>query len=325
MPNDLPRITPANEREAAQAFAKPHAHVEAGDARLAYWRFGAGPDVVLIHGWPLHSATFRRIVPALARSFTLHLFDLPGVGHSVTRAAIGFETHADALRRAIDAIGLERFALLAHDSGGVVARLLAVDPRVRGLVLAGTEIPGHRPPLFEHYVRLAKLPGFFSILRATLRVGFLRRSALGFGGCFSDARYTDGEFGDWFVRPLLRSRAAGDGHFALLRALDFSFIDALADVHARTRAPVLCIWGSRDPFFPIAKARQMLAGFGGRAELAEIAGAKLFAHEDHPDAFAGHAVPFLAGCFATASTSATERAAIAVNEPGVRSRSRLPA
>ena len=31
--------------------------------------------------------------------------------------------------------------------------------------------------------------------------------------------------------------------------------------------------------------------------LVEIPGAKLFAHEDHPEAFAAHALPFLVGCF----------------------------
>jgi pimeloyl-ACP methyl ester carboxylesterase len=278
-------------------FSSPHAFVEAGRDRLAYHRFGRGPDVVLVHGWPLHAATFRHVVPSLAARFTLHLFDLPGVGRSLARGPVSFESHAAALRAAIDAIGLTSYALVAHDSGGVVARLVAADDaRVRGMVLEGTEIPGHRPPLFETYVRLSKVPGFATMLLAALRLGALRRSALGFGGCFTDPRYVDGDFGDLFVRPLLSSRAASEGQLALLRAVDFDFIDALESVHARTRAPVLCIWGSEDPFFPIDRARRMTRGFGGGADLAAIPGAKLFAHEDHADEFAALAAPFLARC-----------------------------
>jgi hypothetical protein len=34
-----------------------------GHGRLTYYRFGQGPDVVMIHGWPLHSATFRSTSP----------------------------------------------------------------------------------------------------------------------------------------------------------------------------------------------------------------------------------------------------------------------
>jgi pimeloyl-ACP methyl ester carboxylesterase len=297
MQSDFKSLAPKSEDDATQAFAHPHARVGAGSATLAYWRFGRGPDVVLVHGWPLHAATFRRIVPELARAFTLHLFDLPGVGQSVTSAPVTFEAHADAIRKGIDAIGLRRYALLAHDSGGVVARLVAADDaRVRGLVIAGTEIPGHRPAVFETYVRFSRWPGFADVVRALLRIGVLRRSALGFGGCFTDPGYTDGAFDDLFVRPLLQSRAVGEAQMALVRTLDFTFIDALKDVHARIHAPVLCIWGTDDPFFPIAKARRMLGEFGGGAELVEIAGARLFAHEDHPDAFAAHAARFLARC-----------------------------
>jgi pimeloyl-ACP methyl ester carboxylesterase len=53
------------------------------------------------------------------------------------------------------------------------------------------------------------------------------------------------------------------------------------------------VWGPDDPFFPILKARAMLTQFRGGAELVEIPGGKLFAHEDHPEAFAAHAGAFL--------------------------------
>jgi haloalkane dehalogenase len=291
MPNETPN------------FTTPRAHIESGAQRLAYWRFGSGPDIVMVHGWPLHSATFRHIVPELAKHFTLHLFDLPGVGQSEAHGPVSFTSHAAAVRAATEKLGLTRYALLAHDSGGLIARLMAADDaRVCGLVLGGTEIPGHHPPLFEAYVRMAKLPGFGALLLSTLRIGFLRRSPLGFGGCFTDARYADGEFADLFVKPLLASRRAAEGHLALLRSVDFAFVDALAAVHARIRAPVLCVWGTQDPFFPIAKARRMIGEFGGDAELVQIDGAKLFAHEDHPEAFVAQALPFLERVMASKET-----------------------
>src|SRR5262245_5001990 len=97
----------------------PMAFVDLGHTRLAYWRFGSGPDLVFVHGWPLHSATFRRILPVLAREYTCHLVDLPGAGRSRTTAEtpFGLAEHADTLRRAVDELGLERYSLLAHDSG----------------------------------------------------------------------------------------------------------------------------------------------------------------------------------------------------------------
>jgi len=297
MPDDSTSPIPKDARDASMAFRNPHAYVDAGAERLAYWRFGRGPDVVFIHGWPLHSATFRRIVPALAPKLTLHLFDLPGAGQTEARGSIDLASHAATVRRAIDGLGIARYALLAHDSGGTVARLVAAaDARVRGLVLGGTEIPGHNPWLIQFYVGLTKAPGMARLVVSSMRFGAVRRSFLGFGGCFSDAAYVDGEFGDWFVRPLFSSRRVAAGQMALLRDLDFRLFDALDSAHRRIRAPVRCIWGTDDPFFPIAKARRMLEQFAGGAELVEIPGAKLFAHEDHPEAFATHALPFLVRC-----------------------------
>jgi haloalkane dehalogenase len=271
---------------------------------LGYYRFGTGPNVVAVHGWPLHAATFRTLLPYLTRHFTVHLFDMPGTGHTLYEAPIGFESNAAALREAIDAIGLGRYALLAHDSGGAIARLLAAsDPRVQGLVLSGSEIPGHHPTLLALYLLCARVPLLSKALTASLQIGFLRRSPLAFGTCFEDPRYADGEFSKWFVAPL-RDPAVAHGQMGLARALTFEFVDRLADVHARITAPTLCIWGERDPFFPVAKARAMLPQFRGSAELVVVPRAKLFVHEDHPAEFAAHALPFLTRCTSTKAAKA---------------------
>ena len=59
---------------------------------------------------------------------------------------------------------------------------------------------------------------------------------------------------------------------------------------------VICPTSSADPFFPVRKAREMLRQFGGSTEFVEIPGARLFVHEDHPDAFAAEASAFLSRC-----------------------------
>jgi len=279
----------------------PHDHVPAGAGELAHWRFGHGPPVVFVHGWPLHAATFRRLVPLLADDFTLHVFDLPRVGQTrwPAEAPHGLAPHAATLRRAIDALGLEAYALLAHDSGAAMARIVAADDRrVRGLVMGNTEIPGHRGWQIRVYVALAQLGLGRRLFRRALALGPVRRGPLGFGGCFRDAAFVDGDFGELFVRPMLRSDAIFEGQMALAESFDFELVDGLVDVHARIEAPTLLVWGTDDPFFPLDKARAMLPQLRGGARLVEIPGAKLFAHEDHPEAFAAHARPFLREAFA---------------------------
>ncbi len=121
----------------------------------------------------------------------------------------------------------------------------------------------------------------------------VRRSAIGFGGCFGDLDCLEGEFDEFFVRPLLASSKSFADQTRLLANLDHELVNDLAAVHARITAPALLVWGTDDPFFPLAKARAMLSQFGGGAELTETAGAKLFAHEDRADEFAARVRSFL--------------------------------
>lgn len=292
-----PAPTHLTERELIVALrGKPHRMLDIGHSRVAYWRFGRGPDLFFIHGWPLDAGTFRRIVPSLAQSYTCHLIDLPGVGQSESdaNAPIDVVSHARSVRDAIEVLGLEKYALLAHDSGAFVARLVAADsPRVTALVMGNTEIPGHTPKLIIAFMLLARTPLSAPVLRAVLGSKTLRRSALGFGGCFENSDYIEGDFYDLYVAPLLASSRAAKRQMRLLETLGHGMMAELVKAHPKIRVPVHMIWGTNDPFFPIEKARKMIGQFGGPTSFEEIRGAKVFPHEDHAPAFAAMAQSFL--------------------------------
>ena len=44
---------------------------------------GKGPDLLLVHGWAMHSGIFSPILPYLEAHFRVHRLDLPGHGHSL--------------------------------------------------------------------------------------------------------------------------------------------------------------------------------------------------------------------------------------------------
>jgi haloalkane dehalogenase len=295
-PLPLNASTPTGTEVRDSFFGPPHRFLDVGHSRLAYRRFGRGPDVFFVHGWPLHSATFRAVVPVLAKAFTCHLIDLPGAGQTETGpdASIDFVSHARTLQAAVDVLELRSYSIVSHDSGGVSTRLLAADdPRVTALVVSGSEIPGHRPRLVKLYARTARLPGGEALLWGLLRLRAIQRSFLGFGGAFYDLRTMEGDFRELFIEPLLRSRRVAHQQAELLRHVDFGIIDALADTHARIRAPVLLIWGAGDPYFPAAKAGQMAHQFAGGAEFVAVPDAKLYVHEERPAEFARRAHSFL--------------------------------
>ena len=290
------RAAPTHVVPLLPSLGEPHRFIDVGHSRLAYWKTGTGPDVVFVHGWPLHSATFRGIVPLLAPHFTCHLIDLPGSGHTVCTAEspFDFKAHAATVHRALHELGLARYALVAHDSGGFVARLVASrDRRVTALVLGNTEVPGHVPWLIRSYAAAARLPFGASAVRLAMRSRLIRESSLAFGGCFSDRAFLRGEFHSLFVQPILDSAEYGARTLAPLKNVDFSDFDMLESLHRAIRAPVLLAWGDRDPFFPIEKARAMRDQFAGPAELRVLEGAKLFALEERPEEFGALARDFL--------------------------------
>lgn len=287
---------------------RDHTLLDAGPSQVGHRVRGRGPDVLLVHGWPLDGDTWRHIVPHLERTLTCHVIDLPGTARSAWTdpREISIAGHARALLLAIDRLGLERVAIVAHDSGAGIARIAAAElgARCTGLVLANTEIPGHHPPLLELLLRISRLPGGRSVLPAMMRSRVIRRSPLVFGGCFSDPRFVDGEFSRIFVEPLLEDPRRLGGQLALLETFDWSALDEIARTHARITAPVRMIWGAEDRWFPLAKARPMLAQFPGGAELEVLSPGKLFVHEERPREWAAIARQFLERATATAARAA---------------------
>jgi pimeloyl-ACP methyl ester carboxylesterase len=275
--------------------------IDLGHSRVPYYRVGRGPDVFFVHGWPLHAATFRDIVPKLADRFTCHLIDLPGAGDSEwgPRSKISVRDHADSVRSVIQQIGLQDFAFVAHDSGAVFAQLVAAEMTgVRGLVLGNTEIAGYRSWQVQLYVAMERAGLGALMFGALLKLRPLRHSRIAFGGCFGDPQYAEGEFRKVFLERM--SKRAIQGHARLMQQFDWSVIDHLRDTQARIAAPVKLIWGADDPFFPVSKLKPTLSHYAGEVSLALIEKGKLFAHDEHPEKFVAEARPFLEHCFGNA-------------------------
>jgi haloalkane dehalogenase len=274
----------------------PAQSVDTGTARLACRRFGSGPPLLLVHGFPLSGFTWRKVLPALAERFTCWVPDLPGMGETewTEETDFSFPGQAQTLVRLVDRLGLERYRVMAQDTGGTFARYLALadGARVEKLVLVNTEIPHHRPPWIPLYQLLMRMPGALAGFGVLLRSRVFLRSGMGFGGCFVDLGLLDGDFHAHVVEPLLRSPRRMDGMAHYLRGLTWKPVDALAEAHARITMPVELVWGADDPTFPVATARRMVSQLPD-ARLVEIPGARLLVHEEKPAEVARAALAFL--------------------------------
>lgn len=289
-------------QEAVHADFDPNAlfktepnYLKVDQGALAYRKVGRGPDVLFVHGWPVTSATFRKLLPRLAPHVTCHLVDLLGVGDSRFERStpLNLAHHIQTIREAVDPLALHDFSVVGHDSGGLIARhAFASDSRVRSMVLINTEQPQGLSAPFRRFLRMAKLPFFELALGWAVMRRWLRRSSLLLGECFVDRARLDGEFERYFLEPLNRDRKRRWAAAELARNFDLSFVHGLHDVHKQIAAPVKLVWGEDDVFFPVERAREMLNAFPD-ATLHVVKGGKLFCHEEQADEVADAMLPTL--------------------------------
>ena len=93
---------------------------------------GSGDPVVLLHGFPQTHVMWRAVAPELARTHTVIAPDLRGYGESGKPEAVDESTYskrtmaADVVRVA-GALGFDRFSLVGHDRGALVAVRAGLD------------------------------------------------------------------------------------------------------------------------------------------------------------------------------------------------------
>ena len=123
---------------------------------------GEGDPVVCLHGVPVSSFLYRKVVPELAsRGLRGVAFDFPGLG--LAERPEGFDYSWSGLARwtgaAIDALGIERCHLVVHDLGGPVGFEWAIrnPERVLSLTALNTWVSAasfHRPwPMHPFSIR----------------------------------------------------------------------------------------------------------------------------------------------------------------------------
>ena len=96
-----------------------HRFVTARGARFHVAQAGDGDPVLLLHGVPQHWYAWRKVIPELAGQYRLYCLDLRGCGWSeATRRGYGTRAQARDVLAVMDALGLERVALIGHDGGG---------------------------------------------------------------------------------------------------------------------------------------------------------------------------------------------------------------
>lgn len=238
----------------------------------------AAAPVLYVHGVPTHGDDW---LPFLERTGGIAL-DLPGFGRSAKPAGFDYsiEGYREFLRAFVDARGLERFSVVAHDWGGGLGLALAqeVPERVERLVVINSVplVPGYR---WHRIARVWRTRG-----AGELFMGF--SSKMGFRLLSREANVAPGPLPKDFVDMVWRHWDQGTMR-AILRLYRSAPPEVLAAAGSRlgeVRCPALVLWGERDPYLPAEFAHRYGDALGGEARVEVLPDAGHWLWLDRPDA-----------------------------------------
>jgi pimeloyl-ACP methyl ester carboxylesterase len=276
---------------------------------LAYDVAGAGPAVVLLHGWPGDRRDHRVLAPLLARSGRVIVPDLRGFGASDKHReppadAYSAAAQARSVLGLLDELGVPSAVLAGYDIGSRVAQAVAQDApeRVRALVLA-PPLPGAGDRVLSpaaqrefwyqpfHQLDLAEtlVDGNPAAVRAYLRHFWTHWSGPSF--VLDDAA----------LEQLVEAYAAPGAFTASIawyRAGSGMVARSLAEIPPapadRIAVPTTVLWPEHDPLFPAAWADR-LGEFFADVAVERLPDAGHFTPLEAPDAFAAAIERRLAG------------------------------
>ena len=95
---------------------------------------GSGPGVTLMHGGGIDASVYRRLAARLSSSFTVHIYNRRGRGHSAPRPDdYGLQTEIHDLKSILDSTGSSR--VIGHSMGGFLALAAARELPIERLAL----------------------------------------------------------------------------------------------------------------------------------------------------------------------------------------------
>lgn len=267
------------------------------DVTIGLRQIGNGDDLVFIHGFPTHGYTWRKIIPKLSEKFKCHILDLPGLGDSKWTDKTDFKSESQAryIVKLLENLKVDKYSLIAHNSGATIARAIAINQHknVANLIMLNTEIPNHRPPWIPLYQKIGLLPTVPTIIRNLLKQKWFVKSPMGLRELYADKSMLEEDSNiQPYINPVISSNAKAIGAFKYLKGIDWKLIDDFKELHGNIKARTLFLWGENDKTFPIELGKQMMNQFNSETEFLTIKNASLLPHEEKPDEVANAILKF---------------------------------
>ncbi len=281
----------------------PIRYFSVNGVRLRYIKTGEGPALVLLHTLRTQLDLFEKVVPELAKSFTVYAVDYPGHGYSdIPAAKYDADYFAETVEGFLEALDLHDVTLAGVSIGASIALILAArnNPRVSRVVAinpydyAKGRGMARSSSLARLFVALADLPVLGDTVMR-LRQFLIMQSV--FNGGVADPQRIPPEL-------LKEMYLVGNrkGHYrAFLNLLrNAETWETATKTYSNIRIPVLLLWGDRDWSRPDEREhdRQIVPG----AKMATVENGGHFLPLDRPDAVIEHLLAFQAPLVGKASS-----------------------
>jgi len=217
--------------------------------RIRYIKTGSGPNLVLLHTLRTQLDIFEKIVPTLAKSFTVYALDYPGHGFSdIPKTDYGPDLFVKAVEGFLDKLDLKDVTLAGISIGGVIPLIIAAkqNPRVTKVIAINPYDYGNGTGLARAgafawlTVNLGKVPVLGETL-TRLRNPYVEKRVV-LGGVADPSAITPG-FGE-------QANASGrrPGHYqAFLNLLRHAYLwDEQRQLYGEIKVPVLVVYGDHD-------------------------------------------------------------------------------
>jgi len=209
---------------------------------------GSGPDLVMLHGWGMHSAVWSDWAETLASEFRVHCIDLPGHGNSLTAAEDTLEAWAVEVMQVVP----EGAWWLGWSLGGLLAQqaVYMFPGALRGLVLVAGTPRFVKADDWPHGVDSGVFNQFARQLKDDPERTLIRFLALQVRGAQDGAATLRRLRSRLQQRPLARATALRTG-------LDMLSGSDLREVTADSKLPMHWLLGERDTLISPAMAADL--------------------------------------------------------------------